>query len=114
VLWCWLTQICKTSFIDVWRKTRRFENNLSFLEHWPGETDEGSENELMELLELTLQQLPSLERELIDLAYFEKQSRAQMARKLQTTPKAVESKLARLRGKLKTLILSKLNAYAIL
>jgi RNA polymerase sigma factor (sigma-70 family) len=114
VLWSWLTQICKTSFIDLCRKTRRAQNTIPFPENWVGQANDRSENELVELLQDTLEQLPSTDRELIDMAYFEKESRAEMARKLQTTPKAVESKLARLRSKLKTMILSRLNTYAIL
>ena len=64
---------------------------------------------LFDALEDCLAAMGAEERELIDAFYFKEGSHESLARERQTTPKAVESKLARVRQKLRTAILKRLH-----
>jgi len=72
--------------------------------------DRDDENLVLEAaLEEAVQLLAADEKELIQSAYFEDLSHKQIAASLQSTPKAVESKLARVRQKLRKLLTGILN-----
>jgi RNA polymerase sigma-70 factor (ECF subfamily) len=115
VFWSWLTVLARSALADEGRKRRRylafldrFKNNVALDQHpASGEAAEGSE--LAGLLERNLNLLPADERALLEEKYFARRSVRDIAARLQTTEKAIESRLTRVRSKLKAAILGHLN-----
>ena len=111
--WSWLTVLARSSLADEGRKRRRY---LAFLDRFTRHTaivaapaiDEG-EAQLGERLKRHVAFLPADERELIEWKYFERQSVREIAARLQATEKTVESRLGRIRGKLKEAVLAELK-----
>jgi len=114
VFWGWLTVLARTAFSDQSRKRRRY---LAFLErftsHFQSEKnvqpDTHADTRLLRLLDRDLSQLPPDERELVEAKYFSRRSVRELAHEHQTTEKAIESKLVRIRRKLKASILQGLK-----
>lgn len=113
--WRWLTVLARSAWVDETRKERRW---FAFLERFSRQTgaDTGStagdgqpDEKLHELLAQMLATLPQDERDLITQKYFTRLSVREIAAAQQTTEKAVESKLGRVRGKLRTAILGRLR-----
>ena len=113
-LWCWLTVLAKTAFFDQTRKRKRY---WSFLERFTRhseveqsvDTHADSDGQLLTLLEQSLTILPADEKELIESKYLEGASVREIAEEFQTTEKAVESRLVRIRRKLKASLLESLK-----
>lgn len=74
-----------------------------------GLSDAPPEGRLNQLLERHVALLPAEERELVEQKYFGHRAVRDLANELQTTEKAVESKLSRVRKKLKDAMLAELN-----
>ena len=114
VFWSWLTVLARSALADETKKYRRYLAVLdrfaheSLLEH-DGLSDAQTEEWLNQLLERHVALLPSEERELVEEKYFKRRVVREIADELQTTEKAVESKLSRIRKKLKDAMLSELN-----
>jgi RNA polymerase sigma-70 factor (ECF subfamily) len=112
--WSWLTVLARSAFADETRKRRRY---LAFLDRFTQHTDvehtAGSnvhaDDTLRALLERRLALLPLDERQLVEWKYFEHRAVREIAGELQTTEKAVESRLSRVRRKLKDAVLADLN-----
>ena len=113
VLWSWLTVLARSAHSDQGRKRRRY---LAFLDRFthhvaietaPANVDR--ENRLGELLERYVDFLPLDERDLIAAKYFERRPVREIAVRLQTTEKSVESRLGRIRHKLKEAVLAELK-----
>lgn len=108
--WSWLTVLARSALVDETRKQRRW---LAFLERFSrqAETEDPAaaggepEEKLRGLLAREMAALPPEERELIAQKYFQRRSVRDLADARQTTEKAVESKLSRVRRKLKDSIL---------
>jgi len=112
--WSWLTVLARSALADESRKRRRY---FSFLERFTrhqetkmvladsGEADE----QLRALLEKNLSALPVDEQRLIEQKYLLHRSVREIAGGQQTTEKAVESKLSRVRRKLKDAMLAELK-----
>jgi len=113
IVWSWLTQLAKTSFIDLLRRQKRAPEFVALelvSQISQPQDDRDDENLVLEAaLEEAVQLLASDEKDLIQSAYFEDLSHKQIAALLQSTPKAVESKLARVRQKLRKLLTGILN-----
>lgn len=112
-LWGWLTVLARNSFSDQTRKRRRY---LAFLDRfaWHTRADPGPgpgavEGELLRLLQANLAALPAEEREVVELKYFEHCPVREIAAALQTSEKAIESRLVRIRRKLKSAVLEGLK-----
>jgi RNA polymerase sigma-70 factor (ECF subfamily) len=113
-LWNWLAVIARNAFADETKKRRRY---FSFLDRFTGQADvelDGTDDTQIEerfrnLLERHIALLPADERTLVEQKYFAHRSVRDIAGGLQITEKAVESKLSRVRKKLKDAILSELN-----
>jgi RNA polymerase sigma-70 factor (ECF subfamily) len=109
VFWSWLTVLARSAFVDEGRKRRRYLAFLDRFRHhaaiapamWDGDP-------LGEALERNLACLPVDERSLLESKYFERQSVSAIASQLQTTEKAIESRLTRIRQKLKAAVLADL------
>jgi RNA polymerase sigma factor (sigma-70 family) len=111
--WNWLAAIARNCFIDALRKVQRtvqvvplFPEDAPATPSAPTADDDAP---LFDALEDCLAAMGAEERELIEAFYFKQGSHEAVARERQTTPKAVESKLARVRQKLRTAILKRLH-----
>lgn len=114
VFWSWLAVLARSAFADETRKRRRY---FAFLEKFTrhteientSENDGAADQRLRALLEQHLTALPANERQLVEQKYILRRSVREIAGGRQTTEKAVESKLSRVRRKLKDAILAGLK-----
>jgi len=112
--WSWLTVLTRSALADESRKRRRY---FAFLERFtrqqeigPAAMDNGeADDHLRALLECKLTALPEDERQLVEQKYILRQPVREIAGGQQTTEKAVESKLSRVRRKLKDAVLAELK-----
>jgi RNA polymerase sigma-70 factor (ECF subfamily) len=114
VFWSWLTVLARSAYSDQTRKHRRY---LAFLDLFsrrsrvetaePGNVD--SDTELLELLEAGLAGLASEERDLIKRKYYGGQGVRDIALDLEVSEKAIESRLVRIRRRLKEGLLERLK-----
>jgi RNA polymerase sigma-70 factor, ECF subfamily len=114
VFWSWLTVLARSAHADETRKRRRYFSFLDRFKRQAGvETDSASEAQtearLKALLERRITLLPPDERQLIEQKYFARRAVRDIADELGTTEKAVESKLSRIRKKLKDAVLTELK-----
>lgn len=109
-LWAWLSALAKNAFIDHYRAQRRRDRFVS-LEEMPASLapEDTSAGQLSEILREALAALPPEERELMQAAYIDKRPLRELADASGLTYKAVESRLARLRLKLKEQLLKNLR-----
>jgi len=112
--WNWLTVLARTAFLDQTRKRRRYFTFLDrFTRHSKAETGASQNGEadarLLALLERNLSVLSPEERGLLEQKYFQRQTVRDIAAADQTSEKAVESRLTRVRRKLKTALLKQLK-----
>jgi RNA polymerase sigma factor (sigma-70 family) len=114
IFWSWLTVLARTAFADHTRKRRRY---LAFLDRFTGQArlqetgpaDAEAEARMQAVLEQSMAALPIEERHLLEWKYFERRSVHEIAQALDASDKAVESRLVRVRQKLKVLLLSGLK-----
>jgi len=114
VFWSWLTVLARSARTDENRKRRRY---LAFLDRFAQHAmvdheaslhnDPGKDPEA--ILEQSMICLPAGERTLIELKYFRHYSVREIAEQHKTTEKAIESRLARTRQKLRHLLLTELE-----
>ena len=108
MLWGWLCRVAKTALIDVLRKERRRST-----EHFPAAIEYPSEveaeSQLIDALRRSMRGLDEASRRLIEAHYVHGRTHSQIAEELGTTRKAVECRLARLRARLRPLILEALD-----
>lgn len=114
VFWNWLTVLARTAFLDETKKRRRYFSFLDrFTSHRQVELDAlvvvDSDESFQKLLEQHIALLPPDERALVEQKYFARRAVRDIAAELQITEKAVESKLSRVRKKLKDAVLAELN-----
>lgn len=112
--WSWLTVLARTAHADDRRKRRRYLAFLDrFTRHAELESAPASAPPDDDRLDVSLARhvtsLPTDERELITWKYTERRSVREIAAQLQLTEKAVESRLTRIRQKLKTALLADLR-----
>jgi RNA polymerase sigma-70 factor (ECF subfamily) len=114
VFWSWLTVLARSALGDQSRKRRRY---LAFLDRFTQHVqiqnvvpDDGeADARLLALLEQGLEALPEDERDLLRQKYFARQPVRQIAAALRSSEKAVESRLVRIRRKLKQAVLEDLK-----
>jgi len=112
--WSWLTVLARSALVDESRKRRRY---FAFLERFTRHQETGTvamddgeaDERLCALLESKLTALPADERQLVEQKYILRQSVREIADGQQTTEKAVESRLSRVRRKLKDAVLAELK-----
>lgn len=112
--WSWLTVLVRSSLADESKKQRRW---FAFLERFSRHTEIESvamsnghaDEKLRELLAQKVLALPAEERDLISQKYFDRRSVCEIADAQQVTEKSVESKLSRVRQKLKTAVFADLK-----
>lgn len=104
-LWAWLSQVVRNAFLDYARaQARRLKTPVAHESDASAGTDTQS-GPLFEWLDEALQKLDVDERFLIEAFYFQNQRQSEIAQANGQTLKAVESKLARVRAKLRTFII---------
>jgi RNA polymerase sigma-70 factor, ECF subfamily len=114
VFWSWLTVLARSAFADQGRKRRRY---LAFLDRFARQTpslesgpDElETDGKLLALLEQNLAQLPLPDRQLVESKYLERRPVREIAEQLETSEKAIESRLVRVRRRLKESLLKELR-----
>jgi RNA polymerase sigma-70 factor (ECF subfamily) len=114
VLWSWLTVLARSALSDQNRKRRRY---LAFLDRftWHSRTeqmpadDSQADVRLVALLESSLDALPFDARRLLEAKYFAGRSVREIAEELNLSGKAVESRLVRIRHRLKAAMLEGLK-----
>jgi RNA polymerase sigma-70 factor (ECF subfamily) len=112
--WSWLTVLARSALSDQTRKRRRY---LAFLDRFTQHarvelTDQGNsqpDTKLLALLDRSVAALPPDERALVERKYFARRSVREIAGELQMSEKAVESRLVRIRRKIKDTMLAGLN-----
>lgn len=111
IFWSWLTVLARTAFLDETRKRRRY---FSFLDRFMRQKeieprDEQADERLNVILKRYVACLPADEQHLVEQKYFGRKGVREIAKEMQTTEKAVESRLSRIRRKLKDAVLKELN-----
>ena len=112
--WSWLTVLARSALADETRKRHRY---FSFLEKFARHQETGlaamnngeADAQLRAVLDKKLTALPADERQLVEQKYVLHQSVREIADGQQTTEKAVESRLSRVRRKLKDAVLAELK-----
>jgi RNA polymerase sigma-70 factor (ECF subfamily) len=114
VFWSWLTVLARSALSDQTRKRRRY---LAFLDRFTlharvqqaATDDSQADARLLALLERNVAILPPDERDLVERKYYARQPVRQIAVELQASEKAVESRLGRIRRRLKEAVLAELK-----
>ncbi len=114
VFWSWLTRLARSALSDQTRKRRRYVALLDrFTLHsrvlQAAADDLEADARLGSLLERSLEALPFQERRLVEAKYFERRSVHEIAVDLSLSDKAVESRLVRIRQRLKAAVLDGLK-----
>jgi RNA polymerase sigma factor (sigma-70 family) len=113
VFWSWLKAIARNAARDGGRKRRRYHallEKFSLFHPAPSAPADGHDNRLRALLDETLSALDAADRALITGKYLRGDTVAELAAQTGLTPKAVESRLLRLRRTLGEALLAKLRA----
>jgi RNA polymerase sigma-70 factor (ECF subfamily) len=109
-LWAWLSQIARNALVDYARAQSRLPRPVPIeLLASSSAAPETAEAELLEWLECGLNALDEEERALVDSIYFRRRRQRDLADEGGTTPKAIESKLARIRAKLRQFVLQRIK-----
>ena len=108
-VWRWLTRIASSRFVDHCRKTSRAIPLTDSDEILSRMAAPNPDTTLNNALDEALSELPPDERELVERFYIDDESQAALAEEIQSTRKAVESRLARIRRKLRAVIIQKLS-----
>ena len=110
-LWAWLTRVARNAFIDQCRARASRERRIVLMDEDAPMHAASTELEtaLRAALHQILDTLPSEERELLHAAYVDEQPLVELAAAEGTTYKALESRLGRLRTRVRALLLKTLH-----
>lgn len=111
--WNWLAVVARNCAADEFRRRNRQQSLLArFFHQLPAEVDlkcDGESEQLLKFLETEIAGLPEDDRALIEGKYIGQKTVRDLAGERQTTEKALESRLLRLRQKLRTATLGRLK-----
>ena len=111
--WNWLAVLARNCAVDELRKRNRQQNLLvRFFQQRPDDVGLKSniaDEQFLKLLEREIAGLSDDERLLLERKYFAEETARGLAEEFQVTEKAMESRLLRIRRKLKTVILDRLK-----
>ena len=112
-LWNWLAVVARNCAADELRKRNRQQSLLArFFRQLPADEDlkcDGESEQLMKFLETEIAGLPEDDRALIEGKYIAQKTVRDLADERQMTQKAMESRLLRIRQKLRAATLSRLK-----
>ena len=109
-LWAWLALAARSVLIDSSRsRARQLKLKDGFEQHILVDSSSGPDSALLPKLRSCFATLAPDERQLIEYFYSDKKSVQQISETMGTTYKAVESKLSRVRTKLRQLLLKSPN-----
>src|SRR5262245_35154001 len=101
-LWAWICRLARNAFVDRYRARQRNSRHVSLEELSDDRTDaRGAENRLAQSLEAALATFAPDEAELLRAAYIDERPLRELADEAGHSYKAIESRLGRLRRKLK-------------
>jgi RNA polymerase sigma factor (sigma-70 family) len=103
-LWNWLAQITRQNMAKQWRQRQRHSVVVSMADLPNGAEASPPETRLEESLDAALLALDADERQMIEWFYLDGLSQKEIAAQLNTTPKAVSSRLERARTRLRALV----------
>lgn len=103
VFWDWLTRLARTAAADHGRKGGRYLRFLERFWHSQPEVSPPNDDELASALDQALALLADDDASLLRAKYDEQQSQRDLAQQFGVTEEAIESRLRRARGSLKTL-----------
>jgi RNA polymerase sigma-70 factor, ECF subfamily len=103
-LWNWLAQVARQQIARALRQRKRDDAVVSAEELSGLAMTRESDRQLEEILDAALGSLDPEERQIIERFYFDQLSQKEMAEQLNTTPKAVSSRLERARARLRSFI----------
>lgn len=106
-LWNWIRSLAKSAFIDQVRKRNRSRAELPLVSELKERED--GDTELKEQLRACLKDLKPQEKRMIEGKYFLGKTYEELAKEERVTPKAIESRLARIRAKMRQRMLESLN-----
>jgi len=108
-LWNWLAQVARQHSQKIWRQRRRRPEHTA-LADLPREAEiPQTEDALEQSLDTALLSLEPDDRQIVEWFYFDGASHKQIAARLETTPKAVSSRLERARSKLRELLAKRMT-----
>lgn len=115
-LWNWMARAASNAATDLHRGRRRYDGAVARFKDWcvswgrPNSAEPvADETDLHSALEAVLSKLESSDRRLIEGRYFDRVSLAEMAEREDTTVRAIEGRLSRLRARLKKSIQAELK-----
>ena len=108
--WRWLAAVARHALVDEQRKQNRYQRLLGrFVDAFRGDSADpdavAADERLLALLEREVGELAAEERELIERKYFRAEPVRAIATACDKTEKSIESRLGRIRAKLKTAVL---------
>ncbi len=103
-LWNWLARVARQQLAKIWRERQKDSGvvGMAELPEFPDARE--TDSVLEENLDSALLAMETEDRQLIELFYFDRLSQKEIAERLNTTPKAVSSRLERARVKLRSFI----------
>ena len=111
--WNWLAVLARNCAVDELRKRNRQRSLLArFFQQQPAGADlknDEADERFLKLLEKEIADLPEDERRLLERKYFAEETARSIAGEFQVTEKAMESRLLRIRRKLKMVMLDRLK-----
>ena len=109
--WAWLARVVRSCVIDSARRQTRYAAVLARLgaQHEAEPSSREIENAFSEYLDAALAALPIADRELLRAKYEDRESTTELAARECCTPKAIESRLRRLRQRLRELVIHHLR-----
>ena len=108
-LWNWLARVARQHLSKAWRRQRR-ESTVVAMAAVPDCPNPDQPDRILELgIDDALSQLDPGDRQVVEWFYFEHRSHKEISAYLGSSPKAVASRLERLRARLKSFLLRRLN-----
>ena len=109
-LWAWSSRLARNAFVDRYRSRRRDDRYVSLDNLPPAQPNDGApEHRLAQSLEAALQAFSPEEAELLRAAYVDERPLQELADEAGQSYKALESRLGRLRKKVKETMLNNLR-----
>lgn len=103
-LWNWLARVARQHLTKEWRRRRREPILVSLPESAEAPEPTETEAALDQGLDAALLALEEGDRQAVEWFYFDGLGHKEIAQRLETTPKAVSSRLERARAKLRSLL----------